>query len=292
LSWYNGWSTSNIGGVAQIWNEQGRSYTPCNPGEAIPACNGFMVQVVGSPANSGSLTIPAAKRIHDTQPWYKESEHPVLKLLAWNTGLPSFQESQIRFNPLSTKDFDPDFDGRFLPGYAPLFYSVCGEEKLAVNSFPALEDDISIPFSFEKDVGTQFKIEAQFMGELLALVLLFDKKMGTNHNLTLDPVYWFTSDEGDAPDRFAVTLSHAGMCEGSGKKTRVSFHGNNILINHQENIRLEIFGISGKSLLLRNIQGTGSEKVTLEVPAGWYLVRVTTGKNVEISKVFIQSSHQ
>ena len=292
LIWYTGWTTNNIGGVAHVWNEEGRSYTPCNPGEEIPACNGFMLQVVGNPGNSGSLTIPSSKRIHGNQAWYKESDYPVIKLFARNIDIPSFQESQIRFNPLSTNDFDPEFDGRFLQGYASLFYSVCGEEKLAVNSIPVLNDGISISFSFEKDAGTNFKVEAQFTKEFPAMVLLADKKMGISHNLTLDPVYEFTSDEGDAPDRFAITLSHVGMGEFSEKKTRVSSCGNNILVNHQGNIRLEIFGISGKFMVLRELFGAGTEKVIPDAPAGWYLVRVTTGKNVEVTKVFIQSSLQ
>jgi hypothetical protein len=251
-----------------------------------------MVQVAGSPGNSGSLTIPAANRVHDSQPWYKESEYLVLKLLARNIGLPSFQESQIRFNPSSTNDFDPEFDGRFLPGYAPHFYSVCGEEKLAVNSIPALSNDISIPFSFEKDVGTQFRIEALFIDDIPAMVLLADRKLGFSHNLSLDPVYWFTADDGDAPDRFEVSINHVGIDKPPGKESKVTWCGNNILIDHQENTRIEIFAISGKRILVQDYTGTGSEKVILNVPVGWYLLRVATRMNLELTKVFIRSSYQ
>jgi hypothetical protein len=291
LTWYTGWTTSNIGGVAQIWNEAGRSYTPCNPGEEIPACNGFMVQAVGNPGNSGSLTIPASKRVHGTQAWYKESDYPVIKILARNLSLPSFQESQIRFNPLSTNDFDSDYDGRFLAGHAPLFYSVCGEEKLAVNSLPAPLEGMMIPFCFEKNTGELFQLEARITGHLPAMVFLIDKKTGTEHNLSVDPVYVFDADSGDPPDRFIITFSHVGLEEQKREKARVSAGDNNIFVTHHGNLRLEVFGMSGKLITSLNLSGAGTEKIVQDIPAGWYLVRLTTEKHVEVKKVFINSSH-
>lgn len=50
--------------------------------------NGFMVKVT---SGTGSITIPAAKRVHSAQPWYKQSDYPVIKLFAKNLDKPSFQ---------------------------------------------------------------------------------------------------------------------------------------------------------------------------------------------------------
>jgi hypothetical protein len=289
LSWYTGWITSNIGGVGYVWNEEGLSYSPRNPGDAIPACNGFMVQVMGIPGTSGSLIIPASKRIHSIQPWFKGSDYPVIKLVARNLDIPSFQESQIRFNPLSTNAFDLDFDGRFLPGYAPLFYSCTGGEKLAVNSLPGPEENLCIPFSFEKNQGNHFQIEAQITGNPASMVLLFDKKTGAWKNLVSDSLYRFTAEEGDLHDRFRITFSHADEEEPSGEKTKVYASNNNILVIHHENTRLEIFAISGKTMLSRELRGTGTENIVLNAPSGWYLVRAISGNNIEIKKIFIHA---
>ena len=290
LTWYSGWTTSNVGGVAYIWNEAGLSYTPRNPGEPIPACNGFMVQATGNPGSSGSLTIPASKRIHDNQSWFKEPGDPVIKLRARSMDHPSFQESQVRFNTLSTDDFDPEFDGRFLPGYAALFYSLAGMEKLGVNTIPGPYENMYIPFVFKKNGDDHFQIEAGIAGMMPSSVLLLDKKTGTEHNLSIDPVYRFTSEEGDPPGRFALTFSHEGIVEQYGRNTKISVFANNILIDHHGNTRLEIFGILGKPVVLRELSGTGTAKVVLDVPAGWYLVRATAGNNVKVAKVFIPSS--
>ncbi|MCX6269268.1 MAG: hypothetical protein NTW16_18270 [Bacteroidetes bacterium] len=289
LIWHSGWTATNIGGVAYIWNEAGQSYTPRNAGEAIPACNGFMVQVTGDPGTSGSLTIPAAMRIHNSPGWFKESDDPVIKLFARNIDLPSFQESQIRFNPNSSQDFDPEFDGRFLSGYAPGFCSVCGAEKLMVNAIPVIEEGMYIPFCFERNAGEHFQIDMEVSGSIPSGILLQDKKTGTEHNLTLDPVYKFTADADDSPDRFGIKFSHAGMGEPPGAKAHVFTSRNHIFVNHHGNTRMEIYGITGESLILRELTGAGSEKVVLDACPGWYFVRLTMGTRTEVTKVFIHS---
>jgi hypothetical protein len=98
LVWYSDWVTSNIGGVAYTWNEAGMSYTPRNPGDIIPTCNGFMVRVIENPDNTGSLIIPAAKRVHGSQAWFKESEYPVITLFARNLDNRSFQDAGVERN--------------------------------------------------------------------------------------------------------------------------------------------------------------------------------------------------
>jgi hypothetical protein len=290
VSWYTGWTASNIGGVAYTWNEAGQSYTPRNPGEVIPPCNGFMVQVTGGQGVFGSLTIPASNRIHSSQAWFKESDYPVIRLFARNTGRSSFQESQIRFNPLSSQEFEACLDGRFLPGYAPLFYSVCGEEKLAVNSLPAPEEGLYIPFGFIKNEGSHFLLEAQFTGDIPAMVFLVDKKTGIHQNLIVDPVYEFSSDTDDNPNRFAVIFSHVGVGEPPGASTRVYVYGSNILVNHHGNVRMEIFSVTGQRVVLQELTGSETEKVVLNDTPGIYLVRVTNGNYVEVTKVLVHSS--
>jgi hypothetical protein len=292
LIWFTGWETSNIGGVTYIWNEDGMSYTPRNPGEAIPSCNGFMVQVVENPENNGSLTIPASKRVHDAQSWFKDADYPVIRLFARNMDNPSFQECQVRFNPLSTRDFDPGSDGRFLPGYAPLFYSSCGPEKLAVNSVPRPEENMLIPFCFEKNEGGRFQIEARIFGGLSAVVTLVDKKTGTQQNITSDPVYGFTSDELDAPERFELRFSHVGVGEPPGQINKVYASGAKILVYHCGDVKVEVFSILGKLISYRTLSGSGIDKVEPGAPPGWYLVRLTAGQQNEVTKVFINSTYQ
>jgi len=214
LTWdaTSAWNKTNIAGVAKIWNSTGKSYTSINADGIIPSGNGFMVQVSTS---TGSLTIPASKRTTPNPNWYKSSDYPVIILYAKNNDNPSFQESQVRFNPAATNGFDFEYDSDFLSGYAPLFYSVMGAENLSVNSLPGFTDETVIPFDFIKNEGTNFSIEATGIETLepSATVFLKDNKLGIDHNLSENPVYSFTSSNGDEPARFELHFSSVGINE-------------------------------------------------------------------------------
>jgi hypothetical protein len=292
LVWYSDWVTSNIGGVAYTWNEAGMSYTPRNPGDIIPACNGFMVRVIENPDNTGSLIIPAAKRVHGSQAWFKESEYPVITLFARNLDNRSFQECQVRFNPASTMNVDPVFDGVFLPGYAPYLYSVCGNEKLAVHALPGPDEGLVIPLGFEKNNGDHYRIEAQIPGGVAASIVLTDKIAGRQHNLLTDAAYEFTASDKDAPGRFELRFSHVGVGEPPGQSKNIYSSGKNIFLHHCGESQVEVYSILGKLMVSRTLAGSGTDKIEVAALPGWYLVRLTKGKDIEVTRVFINSSYQ
>ncbi|MCX6277585.1 MAG: T9SS type A sorting domain-containing protein [Bacteroidetes bacterium] len=289
LTWYSDWNPVNIGGVAMVWNENGMSYSPVNAGEPIPAMNGFMIQVTGTPGSVGSLVMPASRRIFSAQSWYKSEETPVIRLFARNLDNKSCQESQIRFNPLATTEFDPGFDGRFLKGYAPVFYSKARDEHLMVNCLPDLNSQTSIPFDFIKNDGNRFEIEAEIKGDLPATVLLFDQKTGIEHNLTLDSVYVFTASPDDLPDRFLVTFSHVGQEEHPRKQIAIYSYGKNLYIKMKGMARIEVRSLAGKTVFSENINSSGMYQTTPYLATGCYLVKLTTNSTVYVKKVFIQS---
>ena len=290
LTWYTDWTTSNIGGVANIWNEAGKSYTPISAGGIIPAGNGFMVQV--SEGTTGSLTIPAANRTHSAQNWYKNSEYPVIKLLAHNLDYPSFQESQVRFNPNSTTGFDKAYDGNFLAGYAPLFYSVMAGENLMVNSLPEFSEETVIPFHFIKNEGANFTIEVSGLESLLpsASIYLKDNKLGKNYNLSENPVYTFTATDGDDPARFELYFGPVGINPLSVLPTATAWVYKGILtVKNGEGIsRVGIFNIQGQQLQHFQLQGNETQHLQLNLPAGVYIARMVNDGKMQAIKMIIQ----
>jgi hypothetical protein len=124
------------------------------------------------------------------------------------------------------------------------------------------------------------------------MVLLTDKKTGSAINLGKDSVYAFTSEDGDDPDRFGIRFLHAGVVEVPGEKPVVSTRENNILVACQGDTRIEILSIVGKTMLLSEQKGAGTEKISLHVPDGWYLVRVTAGGRIKVAKVYIHTPLQ
>jgi hypothetical protein len=50
-----------------------------------------------------------------------------------------------------------------------------------------------------------------------------------------------------------------------------------------------VFNLTGQKLLAEEISSTVLFRKTLFVPTGYYVVRLTTGTKVVVTKVFIQS---
>ena len=289
LTWDATWTTSNIAGTIQIWNESGQSYSSiaANPGGVIPATNGFMVQVS---TGTGSLTIPKSKRAHNEQAFYKRADFPYIKLKANNVDSPSFQETQLLFNPESTTGYEMEYDGDFLPGYAPLFYSCINGNPMAVNSMPNVLETMSVPLTFIKNEGIDFSIEMYEIENMEMDVWLLDTKLNHDHNLSDSPVYYFASEEGDIPERFVVHFSPLSINFNQlPEQLNIFSSDNNIEIRSNKPIdaTINVFSISGQLLASAQLNRESSASVNIPNYKGVAIVSVVTSGQTVTEKVII-----
>jgi hypothetical protein len=281
------WNLTNIAGVAKIWNEANQSYTDLtsSPATTIPATNGFMVQVS---SGTGSLTIPAAKRVHSAQAFYKSAVSGfTLTAISHTAG--NAQEAKIIVNPESTVGYDLMFDSEFLAGHAPVFYSLAGELKLSTNSLPLISPETEIPFVFMKNDGAQYSIEAIGIENMPETPYLIDLRHGVSQSLTENPVYTFTSSAGDDPNRFLLKFSAAGIEKASTLNSVNAWVHNNILyVDKQQGVTfVELLDVMGRTLYSRQITGKGLHNMNINQPVGVYLIRITNGGKVHTIKVLI-----
>ena len=292
LTWATGWSLNNIVSTAKIWNETGAAYTDIASGGIIPALNGFMVQVSPGFGGSNSLTIPLAARVHNTQAWYKNSEDPFIMLVANDPVGQTAQESVIRFIPEATTGFDPDFDSHFLSGFAPLFYSRAGEDNLSTNTLPAVGGTVQIPFDFIKNNGTSFSIEAKTISGIFGPVILNDLKTGASQDLSVNPVYAFTSASGDNVGRFLLSFSHVGIGENGKDNAFLVYASDDQLFvvdktgKNQGNVF--VYNLMGQMIASAKLNGSDRCKLSLNVPTGYYLVKIISPETTQTTKIFIQ----
>ncbi|MDY0208510.1 MAG: T9SS type A sorting domain-containing protein, partial [Pseudomonas sp.] len=283
LKWNDAnWTLNNVAGVAKIWSEAGKSYSDVEASTGIiPSAQGFMVQV----SSATSLTIPAASRVHDATPFYK-SGNEKLVLVAAETEGGSAQESKIIVNPIATEGFDFDYDSRFLAGYAPLLYSVVGDEMLSTNSLPELTSGKVIPFGFVKNAATTFtiKLKESIPG---TQVYLTDKKTDIVTNLTETPVYSFTSSEGDDPNRFELKFGAVGIDDNiATEQISIYSHGRLVYISSTKsaNALISIYNITGQQVYANTMVIDGQKQIALNTPTGWYIVKVRTQQGVATQK--------
>lgn len=292
LAWDEEWTSSNIAGVAKIWNEAGQSYSDVTTVDIekslIPGGNGFMVEVTDFP---GSLTIPAAKRIHSIMPFQKQTQLPMIELTARNLDHASFQKSLLCVNPMATNSYDMKYDGHFLQGYAPMFYSVCNNENLSVNCIPAIETETSIPFSFIKNEGSSFSIEARFAGDFPATVYLLDRQTGMDINLSQNPVYYFTASSNDSPLRFQMHFKTLGI-ENNNPDRGISVYAayNQIVINSISRLdaNVKICNLQGQQVLearLNNVMNSVLDVSKLK--NGVYVVWILSHNWVYSEKIIL-----
>lgn len=279
------WNLSNISGVAKIWDESSRALVDLtsSPASIIPATNGFLVQVS---SGTGSLTIPASKREHSSLDFYKSGASTSRFLLTASTfNGESAQQSNIYVNPEASEGFDLLFDSEFLAGYAPQFYSIAGDLKLSTNTLPSLPDDAIIPFGFVKNEATQFNItmQEQISGYI---VYLNDLLTGVEHNLTDQPVYSFTSAEGDDPNRFLLYFAPVSVNKPAQSNACgiYSYAGQVYISNTPSNARITLSTLTGQVAMQRNTGGSGLLTLNAaSLPKGVYIVTIQ-GEGARVSR--------
>lgn len=290
LTWDAGteWNFTNIAGVAKIWNEALQAYSDLtsSPPTSIPATNGFMVQVS---SGTGSLTLPAAKRDHSAQAFYKSTISPRIMLIASPQDKSSGQQSAVYFNPEATENFDLAFDSDFLPGYAPSFYSIAGENKLSTNTLPELSPGLSIPFGFVKAEDDSYVIELTENDDGYQ-VFLSDLKTNTIHSLSAEPTYLFTSDINDDPNRFELFFSPVGIEENPEIAKLNVYVITNQLYAHisSENTLLSIYDLRGRLLKSIRIGSAGLFTEEVNLPSGVYVVQLVDENYVQSAKILVQ----
>ncbi|MBK7213337.1 MAG: M6 family metalloprotease domain-containing protein [Bacteroidales bacterium] len=288
LNWNatSNWNLNNIGGVAKIWNEENQSYSDLTstPASVIPATNGFMVQVV---SGTGNLSLPKNERVISTQPFFKSTEQSI-KLTCRNMDSGSGQESVVCFNPNSTEGFDLMYDGDFLKGYGPEFYSTTGDLKLSTNSLPELYEGLEIPFSFTPNGESSYSISADGLNSLPYEAYLLDKKNALEVNLSEAGKYEFSASNTDGPVQFML---HFRKAEASGTLS-IKWIDELLKIwypNDQDIMKVSISDLSGR-VVYETESNLTANPVSLDVnlSTGIYLVMVETNSGTVTEKLLIQ----
>lgn len=284
------WSGNNVNANVKIWHEGNASYSDIGEDGTIPAMQGFMVYVSSSP---NSLTIPIAKRIHSTTAWYKDTELNRIKLTVFDTEGGTAQESIIKFNEDATSGFDNDFDSRFMAGYAPHIYSETEDGALSTNVLSEITIEVTIPMSFIKNASSTYYIEVEGVNNLEPQETVYLTDLKTNHTQILNdnPVYNFTSEEGDIIERFVIHFSPLGIEEPeSTELIQIWAASNSINILNQTNSvgEIRLINMFGQEVFKSKLNGDSNQQISVNVASGYYIVNTVTNNGVVNTKIYLR----
>ena len=288
----SGWNLANLYTTAKIWHGTNASYSDISQGGYIPAMQGFMVNVEAG--KTGSLSIYEGDRVHNSTAWYKETETNRIKLTAYDPEGGTAQESIIKFNSNATNEIDVDYDSYFMSGYAPLFYSSAEEKALSTNTLPELNEELSIPLYFTKNNSSTFYIEADGLDNLIPAYPVYLTDLQTNYtqNLTENPIFSFTSDEGDDSQRFLLHFKAVGVEDQPQNQSNIQTWASNntIHILNPENRKgeIRILNMFGQQIAHTKLNGNTKQEIQLNVPSGCYLVNVISEEGVVTRKVIVE----
>ncbi len=281
------WNLSNVDAVCQIWNEANASYTSIvsNGNNIIPSMNGFMVH---ASVDNASLTIPLDARVHNTTNWYKnfKTEGQRILLKAVDHEGSTAQESIIAFDAAATEDYDTQYDSYFLAGYAPLFYSIGKNSRYALNTLPVPTQETNIPMGFEKNSGSDFTI-ILIETTIEQDIYLIDLKLGHTHLLS-GGNYSFTSETGDAANRFLLKFNPMGSNQSEQPEINAWVFDQNLYVSHPEGpCQVDIIDLTGRVLQSFQLESGTYGPFRMVYPAGVYFIRLSaqiSSKTIKVIK--------
>jgi len=276
------WNLTNVDATAKIWNSDGSGYQDIGAltNRIIPAMQGFMVIV--NDAAEGSLIIYKGDRIHSNTSWYKNTHINVLKLTAYDPQGSKYQESVLAARDDASSGFDHQYDAPFFSGYAPLFYSWINEKPASSNAIPSFDDNLMIPFAFQKNESTDFYITIEGTENLdpAKEVFLIDHKLDQTFNLSANPIYPFSSQQNDELQRFTITFKTVGIDDQPTISNNIPIlvwnSGNTLHISNPEQLlgNVTIVNLMGQTLIQTQLTGEPDQTVSLTLTEGLYVVQV------------------
>ncbi len=294
------WATlgkSNLLATVYTWNAATKNYIFYNgttgdlTGGIIPPTQAFFVQATAAPA---SITIATASRLHNTAPLYKNSVTDLLSLHVQGEG-EARDGAFIHFRPDATTGFDNECDAYKLFGTAdaPQLYMVSGGQNLSINSLPDIASQPVIPVALKVGLAQTYTLTASDLESFTSgtTIMLEDLKTGNVQNLNSNPVYTFSAAPGEPVNRFNLHFTTVGIDNPAARsETRIYSDGQTVYVSSQSAMtgQVTVFDMLGHEIAKTQLLNQSIGRITLDVPAGFYLVRMTGETGQVTGKVFIR----
>jgi hypothetical protein len=308
----NGWTRTNVDPTIYMWSQSVGNYAQytyngsgtgasVNGGTRyIPSMQGFFVHTT---TNGTTFGMDNTVRTFSSQAFWKGevAYNDLLDMKVAGNGYSD--EAKVWFNPQATVNFEPEFDTYKLSGLAqaPQLYCLLVDNNYAaINSLPwgGLNTLVPVEFALRDSLNptVTVTITASNMESFRSgtRIYLEDKKEATTQELTVNPVYTFTSSLSDAANRFVLHFYNPsyGIEDKSLAGMQIySFEKYGYIRNLESGTTkgiVQIYDLLGRKVFETNLKDVVLNKFLPGINEGYYMVRVVTPENVYTQKIYLK----
>jgi len=296
--WYRTYVSSAY--VFQTYNATGGIGTPMGVTGLIAPMQSFWVR---ANAGGGTLSLNNSMRSHSETanflkaPALKNAEQQLLRLQVSNNV--NSDEAVIYFNTNASNAFDAYDSPKMTNAKAaiPEIYTLAGTEQVVINGLNSVSTNAELPLGFTTGQSNTFTIEATQISNFDSntRIILKDKYLNTEQELTVGSAYNFSSDITSTVDRFSIAFKSAGVTTGNNLTDNAEIivyknENNQIAIKNYSklynNSSVTIYNAMGQELMNRQITAT-SCVINANLSSGVYFVKVNNAANSITKKIII-----
>lgn len=252
----------------------------------IPPMQAFWVKA----KQAGKLTLNSTLTLsHQTDnPLKARANTQVQRLRLVVSNGQANDELLVYFNGTALDGYDAYDSPKMFNNIAtiPEIFTLAGNERLVINGMSQAYPGLQLPLGFVTGQANNFSIRASQFDNFDAdiRVLLFDKQLNTEFDLTAGDVYSFSSDAVNTEERFAVLFKSAS---GTTDCCDITASGMNVYSNQGRitlscnadiapNARFSVYNSSGQLVHVQTM--TGYQTTTSRnFDAGVYVLKVENG---------------
>lgn len=292
-----GFTNSGLNGFVYVWT--GANYVSGSlagaagtlTGNIVPANQGFFVK---TEAESNSLTIPKAARVHNGTAFYKEVEQVENVIGLTVAGNNATDKMLFSIHPEASQGYDSRFDAFKLFGNtdAPQLYSLVDDEKMSVNSVNTISNETEWGVMLQVGVSGEYTLTAEHLETFLngTEIMLEDLKSGARQNLSQMPVYQFTASPADDPARFKLSFAGVGIEDNPLQRIGVFAVAGQLVVQLPVDIdaEVQVCNTTGQVVANQALHGSGTTTLNTRLNTGIYLVTFTSANTTITRKVLVK----
>lgn len=157
-----------------------------------------------------------------------------------------------------------------------------GNRELAIANSAA---EAEMPVSFRASENGTYTIAVEAENVDMNYLHLIDNMTGADVDLLATPNYTFEARTNDYTSRFRLVFSANGIDEQTAE-TFAFFNGSSWTVSNTGDATLQVVDITGRIISSETI--TGNATVSLNQPAGIYMLRLVNGNDVKVQKVVVR----